>query len=235
MARKFFPSLLISLGMLLQTSPSPLHALKLGFSGLIPVAVAFGNIPVSTLQQIDLDGDNSPETINLYNGQMSIFSHDQTVWQSPLEWQIIQTAIADLNRDGKPEVILLLWRPFSPWPTDQWLPNGGRIAGFQNDEGQSCHIILIGWSRGGYHELWAGSAMADPISSFATADINDDEAQELVALEGRYTDSKSAPAQTLKVWEWNGFGFTVISSVEGRYRKMALVQAKDGHILILVP
>jgi hypothetical protein len=235
MLRKFFPILLLTLGTLLQASPTPLRALDLGPAGLVPASLPAGTTPVTPLTQADLDGSSPLETLSLYSGRLSILSGGETVWQSPESWQIVQAAISDLNRDGKPEVTLLLWRPFRPWPVDQWLPNGGRIAEFHNAEGQSCHIILIGWTRGGYHEVWAGSAMADPIKSFAVADLNSDNGQELLALEGRYTDSQSAPARTLKVWEWNGFGFTIVSSIDGTFSTMTLVQANNGHILILVP
>lgn len=235
MLRKFFPIILLTLGMLLQAPPAPLRALELGPAGLLPASIPAGITPVTSVTQADLDGNNTPETLALNGGRLSIFSGGETVWQSPQVWQIVQAAISDLDRDGKPEVTLLLWRPFHSWPADQWLPNGGRIAEFHNAERQSCHIILIGWTRGGYHELWAGSAMADPITSFAIADLDGNNAQELVALEGRYTDPKSAPARTLKVWEWNGFGFTSVSSIDGTFSKMTFVQAKNGHILILVP
>jgi hypothetical protein len=77
--------------------------------------------------------------------------------------------------------------------------------------------------------------MADPISSFAIADLDGDKTQELVALEARYTDPMSASAHTLKVWEWNGFGFSVVSSLNGIFNKMTLVQTPDGHILTLIP
>jgi hypothetical protein len=235
MARNFFPILWLTLGMLLQVSPAPLRALDLGPAGLIPTSIPAGIAPITPFTQPDLDGNRTPETLALTGGRLSIISSGEIVWQSPQAWQIVQAAISDLNHDGLPEVTLLLWRPFRPWPVDQWLPNGGRIAEFHNAEGQSCHIILVGWTRGGYHELWAGSAMADPITFFAAADLNGNNNQELVALEGLYTDPQSAPARTLKVWEWNGFGFTVVSSMDGAFSKMTLVQANNGHILILVP
>jgi len=235
MPRKYLPLILVTLGMLLQISPAPLRALDLGPAGLIPVSIPPNTTPVTTLTQADLDGNSTPESLGLTGGRLSIFSSGKTVWQSPQAWQIVQAAISDLNRDGQPEVALLLWRPFRSWPVDQWLPNGGRIADFHNSKGQSCQIILIGWTRGGYHELWAGSAMADPITSFAAADLDGNHTQELVALEGRYTDPRSAPARRLKVWEWNGFGFTVVSFIDGRFNKMSLIQASNGHILILVP
>jgi hypothetical protein len=243
MPRKFFPIILLTLGMLLQASPAPLRALDLGPAGLVPVSIPAGAAPVIPVTQADLDGNGIPETLTLIGGRLSIFSGSETVWQSPQAWQVVQAAISDLNHDGNPEVPLLLWRPFRPWPVDQWLPNGGRIAEFHNSEGQSCHIILIGWKHGGYQELWAGSAMADPITSFAAVDLNWDHAQELVALEGRYADpgpvpealEGSVPARTLKVWEWNGFGFTVVSFMDGTFSNIVFVQARNGQILILVP
>ena len=235
MLRKFFPILLLTLGTLRQAQPAPLRALDLGPTGLIPASLPAGTATVTPLTQADLDGSGPLETLSLIRDRLTIFSGSETVWQSPEAWQIVQAAISDLNRDGKPEVTLLLWRPFRPWPVDQWLPNGGRIATFHNAKGQSCHIILIGWTRGGYHEVWAGSPMADPIKSFAVADLIGNNAQDLVVLEGRYTDPQSSPARTLKVWEWNGFGFTDVSSLDGAFSTMTLVQANNGHILILVP
>ncbi len=168
-------------------------------------------------------------------GIFSINSGGTIAWQSPADWQVVQGAIADLNQDGRPEISLLLWRPFQPWPVDQWLPRGGRIADFQDPKGQSCHVILIGWKNNGYHELWAGSAMSEPITSFKTADLDGDNALELVALEGNYQNPRSAPARVLKVWKWNGFGFSVVSSMTGIFDKMTLVRTIDGKVLILVP
>jgi hypothetical protein len=235
MLNKNWLIILLTLGVLLQVSPASLRALHLGSEGLSPISIPSEVKSVIPITQADLDANDNPETVIVTDGRLSINSKDGIVWQSPPEWQVLQVAISDLNHDGNPEVALLLWRPFRPWPVDQWLPNGGRISGFHNSQGLSCHIILVGWTRGGYHELWAGSAMADPITSFATADLDGDSIQELVALEGRYSDPRSAPAGTLKVWKWNGFGFTVVSSLDGIFNKMGLVQAKNGAILILVP
>ncbi len=235
MTRKTLPIILLTLGTLLQVTPAPLRALSLGPSGLLPASIPSGVEPLTMLQVADLDGNGVPETLSLTSGILTIFSGDGIVWKSPPEWQIVQATIADLNHDRHPEVALLLWRPFSTWPVDQWLPNGGRISDFHDAKGQSCHVILIGWGSNGYHELWAGSAMADPISSFAAADMDGDNIQELVALEGRYSDPRSPIARTLKIWKWNGFGFTVVSSMDGVFSKLTLVQANTGRVLILVP
>jgi len=233
--QRILPFLLLAFGTLLQVSPASLRALELGPAGLVPVPIPAGTAPVTPVSQGDLDRDGRPETLALAGGRLSIFSAEMAVWQSPETWQILQAAITDLDRDGQPEVTLLLWRPFRSWPVDQWLPNGGRISEFHNAEGRSCHIILVGLRNGRFQELWAGSAMAEPIISFAAVDLNGNNVQELVALEGRYTDPRSAPARALKIWEWNGFGFTVVSLLDGEFDKLTLVQARYGHILILVP
>jgi hypothetical protein len=142
--------------------------------------------------------------------------------------------ITDLNRDGLLEAALLVWRPFKPWPVDAWLPNGGRINNFHDSSGRSCHIILIGWYQEAFRERWAGSALAEPVNSFAAVDLIQNGMQYLVTLEGAYDDLPSAPSRRIKVWEWNGFGFSVVSESEGAFSLMATAQAQDGRVLILV-
>ena len=142
---------------------------------------------------------------------------------------------SDLNQDGRPEVVLLVWRLFKAWPVDQWLPSGGRINSFHDADNLSCHIILIGWHTGQFRERWAGSALAAPVKSFAIADLTGEGKQFLVTLESEYVDPPSAPARRLKVWEWNGFGFTIVSQKDGLFSHLAIVRAGDGRTFILVP
>jgi hypothetical protein len=243
MLRKFVLLAVSILGMFMLTSPAPLQALYLGPAGFTRVSLPSGAIPIQPSMQADFNRDGVPESLALANDRLTIFSSSGSALQSPPGWTVVQAEVTDLNQDDTPEATLLVWRPFRPWPVDQWLPHGGRIANFQDGEGYSCHIILIGWRGSQYGELWAGSALAEPVRSFAAADLNRDGAQELATLEGTYTDSRlslwasegSAPARTLKVWEWNGFGFTIVSDIKGVFLKLVLSQADTGHILILVP
>jgi hypothetical protein len=143
--------------------------------------------------------------------------------------------IADLVHSGRPQAVLLVWRPIRPWPVDRWLPHGGRIDRFHNRSGKSCQLILIGWRRDRFTEVWAGSALADPILGFAAADLEGNGQQELVTLEGAYADSLSTPAHALKVWEWNGFGFSVIDSIQRTFTKFVLARDEYGQMVILGP
>ncbi len=235
MLRKFVLLAVLALAMLLQTSPMPLHTVYLGPAGFTPTSLPDGAVPIQPTTQADFNRDGLAEILVLVHGHLTIISSGKSVWQSPSSWTVIQAEITDLNQDGTPEATLLVWRPFRPWPVDQWLPHGGRIADFQDGEGNSCHIILIGWRGNSYGELWAGSALADPVKSFAAADLNGDNAQELVTLEGTYADSRLTPAHGLKAWKWNGFGFTIVSNMQATIDKFALIQNNAGRILILVP
>ncbi len=225
----------LALGVLFQVSPAPLRAWDLEAGDLRPRPVPAQAAPLTPSTAADLNGDGQLEALAVHHGRAAILSAGRTVWQSPAGWQVLQAGFSDLNHDGRPEVTLLVWRPFQPWPIDRWLPYGGRIQGFQDAAGWSCHLILVGWRRDGYGELWAGSALAEPVRQFAAVDLNGDGAQELVTLEGNYARSRSAPAHTLKVWSWNGFGFTVVSSIDHSFSHMAVLRQADGRILILTP
>lgn len=231
----FIPLFLITLASLLQATPRPGRAWQLQEAHLTPISIPPGIAQLAPITSADLDRDGRPEWLTLNKNQITIFSHRGVVWQSPSEWQITQAAFTNLNRDDLPEVTLLLWRTFRPWPVDAFLPYGNRIAGFHDQQGNSCHIILIGWMNGLWKELWAGSALANPITAFAVADLTGDEHQELITLEGRYTAFRSGPAQALKVWEWSGFGFHLVASVQGLFSDLLLAQEGSGQVLILTP
>lgn len=236
--RKIIAFAILSAALLVQTSPIPQRALQLGPDGLVSEYSPAGLVPILPPSQADFSRTGAQARLELAGGHLAIVTGDRVVWSSPPAWTVVQAEITDLNRDGSPEAALLVWRPFQPWPVDQWLPHGGRIAGFQDSRGYSCHIILIGWRGSAYGELWAGSALAEPVRSFAAADLNGDHTQELITLESSYARPwtfHAAPAQALKVWEWNGFGFSIVSKMEGAFDKLALAQANSGHILILVP
>ncbi len=235
MQRRIIPLILSALGILLQTRPATPYALSLGPTGFSPGPIPLQRTLLPAQTQADLDGNGIPEILALKDTRLEILTGDLVVWNSPPEWQVAQAAFSDLDRNGVAEVTLLLWRPFRPWPVDEWLPNGGRIKDFHNAAGLSCHIILIGWRQGAYREIWAGSAMADPVAAFANADLDGDGFEELVTLEKLYTDPDSAAARVLKAWEWNGFGFTVVSYRNGSFNKMTLIHNDTGQVLILVP
>jgi hypothetical protein len=159
---------------------------------------------------------------------------DQGNWSSPAGWTVQQADWTDLNHDGQSEVTLLVKRPFAPWPVDRVLPYGGFINSHQDADGFSSHIILIGWKGDHWGELWAGSALARPVRSFQTCDVNNDGRQELMVLEGDYTDRDQSTATSLAIWEWNSFGFDLVSRLKRPVTRAIPVLTEGNQSLILV-
>jgi hypothetical protein len=77
--------------------------------------------------------------------------------------------------------------------------------------------------------------MADAVKIFTVADLMGNGRQYLVTLEGQYDDLPSSPARRLKVWEWNGFGFTNVNELEKAFSLVGTAQMEDRQILILSP
>jgi hypothetical protein len=182
----------------------------------------------------DLDGDGQAEQVVLQDHRAYILGHEETLWSSPEEWRVEEALITDLNADQTPEVSLLLWRAFAPWPIDSYLVHPGRIDSFHNRKGQSCHLILIGYRDGHFIEVWAGSALADPLLQIAALDLDGDGRQELVALESHYNQLLPI-GEALTIWEWNGFGFTLRwRGLSGRLAEMQAISGFRGSDLLLI-
>jgi len=203
-------------------------------TGLQPTVTLSGKA-LESIEPVDMNNDGQSEEIHLQNGRVELRQGQARLWSSPESWRVGAARLGDLNRDGLPELVLLVWRPWQPWPVDKVLPYGGRIAGFQNADGMSCHLILIGWRGQSFGERWAGSALADPLNAIEVADLDGDGRIELAALEGSYLNSPSSPADSLTIWAWNGFGFGLIDRQPGSFRNLSLITTGQRVILATTP
>lgn len=215
-------------------SPANLSALEMRGESFAWGHALASAAPLPQPTAADFNGDGSLDRLSLTGGLARVTSGDRIVWQSPAAWNVAEGLVTDLNHDGKPDLALLVWRPFAPWPIDRYVPHGGRLRGFQDEAGASCHLILIGWRDGGWREVWAGSALVDPLFHLAATDIDGDGIEELMALEGRYGARRSTHAGNLTLWRWNGFGFNLDARWSGRFSQFQIVRSANGHPLVLV-
>jgi hypothetical protein len=234
-SRSIFPLrriLILLSGVFLLAAPhSNLRILRWTADGWLESAPPPSFRPAETVRTADLDGDGKFERLELSGGTVRVVRDGNAFWTSPGAWEVSDAQIADLNRDGNPEVVLLVWRPFAPWPVDAVQPHGGRISGFHDARNRSCHIILWGWAGDRYRELWAGSALAEPVLAFRAADWNGDGAADLAAVETEY--AASASARALSLWEWNGFGFTLVERIHRSISGFAFLTGDDGRPWLL--
>ncbi|MBN2082368.1 hypothetical protein JW859_09200 [bacterium] len=162
----------------------------------------------------------------------------------PVDWEVLAAERADLTGDGEPEYALLVWRPWLDWPIMSWTGRASPIAGHQDADGNSCHLILLNpagrdtehQADHSYDLVWAGSALARPLTAIAVAELDDQPGTELLALESSYLAGREVPADCLSVWQWNGFGFSLLwRSEPGSYRDLRAIDLNgDGTAEILV-
>jgi hypothetical protein len=188
--------------------------------------------PIIPTRESDLDADGRIERITFSAGRVTVMRAEEPLWITPPEWEVTAAQMADLNWDGRPEVVLSVWRPGKPWPIDAWLPHGGRIAGFHDAQNRSCHIILWGWGRTRFRELWAGSAMAEPVVGFFAADWDNDGRDELMTVESVY--DLPAQGRALALWEWNGFGFSLAGRRRSGIGRYVLLLDERGFPAVLL-
>jgi hypothetical protein len=225
---------LLAILSLSQVSPAHLRAFALIDGILTPQDLPGSGRAYAPRLVADLDADGVEETLAVDSGRAILRQGAEVTWSTSPDWDVREARITDLNQDGQPEIALLVWRDFAPWPIDAYLVSPGRIADFHDSQGRSCHLILIGWRRGQFREVWAGSALSRPLLAFEAADADGDGDQELAAVEARYDDPPNQ-GRSVSVWSWNGFGFTLAGRADAaRASSLQVTRIHAGFDLLVV-
>ncbi len=156
--------------------------------------------------ETDLTGDGEVDQIYRRGSQVFVYENGRQVWKSPGEWQVTDLAIGDPNDDGRSEIILSVRKPDT--------------AGIMRS-----HPFIVGYRQGAYRLMWGGSAVSEPIRELELADVDADGKQELIVLE----DARMGK-QTVSVWHWHGWGFTLTwRSESGWYQNLGIINGEDSH------
>jgi poly-gamma-glutamate synthesis protein (capsule biosynthesis protein) len=169
-------------------------------------AAIYGGTPenaaiASKKEWADLDSNSIQEIYSLENGRLTITENANIIWRSPADWWIDNYILADSNNDGVLDVNLSVWKA----------GNFGASKPFwikENDMSVKNHFFVFGFVNGEMRPIWQSSNLEAPNCEFIFADINGDEENELVVVEGDYSEKPKCDGNYVAVWKWNDWGFS---------------------------
>lgn len=152
-------------------------------------------------EQADLDNNSIPENYVLENGKLTIAENEKKIWQSPNDWWIDNFILADSNNDGIVDINLSLWKS----------GNFGTSKPFwvkENDMSVKNHFFVLDFVGGSVKQVWGSSNLAEPNCEFKIADVDNDGKNDLVVIEGDYSQKPKCTGNYIAVWKWNDWGFS---------------------------
>ncbi|OQX51096.1 hypothetical protein B5M47_01865 [candidate division CPR3 bacterium 4484_211] len=156
---------------------------------------------ISKQELKDLDNDSIPENYNLESGKLAITENGKMIWQSPSDWWIDDFVLADSNNDGVLDINLSLWKSGSFGTSKPfWVK--------ENDMSVKNHFFILGFVGGLIRQIWGSSNLAEPNCEFKIVDIDDDGRNELVVIEGDYSQKPKCEGNFVAIWRWNDWGFS---------------------------
>lgn len=175
-----------------------------------------GEAVVSRKERADLDNNGVQETYALENGRLTITENANIVWQSPTDWWIDNFILADANNDGVSDVNLSVWKA----------GNFGTSKPFwikENDMNVKNHFFVFDFVNGAMRSIWGSSNLGVPNCEFKIADIDGDRKNDLITIEGNYSQKPGCNGNYVAVWKWNGWGFSnEWRSDRGQFRNLSI-------------
>jgi len=178
-------------------------------------------------KQADLDNNLIKETYILENGKLTISENSKIIWQSSTEWWVDNFVLADSNNDGIADISLSLWKA----------GNFGSSKPFwvkENDMSVKNHFFVLDFINGEIKQVWGSSNLAEPNCKFQIADIDNDGKNDLIVIEGDYSQKPKCSGNYVAVWKWNDWGFSnEWRSERGNYTNLE-IEKIDGKNYIVV-
>jgi len=182
---------------------------------------------ISKQEWVDLDNNSVPENFDLENGKLTITENEKMIWQSSSNWWIDDFVLADSNNDGIVDINLSLWKS-SSFGTSKpfWVK--------ENDMSVKNHFFVLDFSGGSIKQVWGSSNLVEPNCEFKIADVDNDGKNDLVVVEGDYSQKPKCDGNYVAVWKWNDWGFSnEWRSEKGNFANLE-IEKIDGKSYIVV-
>lgn len=156
-----------------------------------------------------------------------IVENSQSIWRSSKDWWIDDFVLADSTNDRIVDINLSVWKS----------GNYGNIRPFwieKEDLSVKNYFFIFNFENKTIRPIWQSSNLANHNQELVIADIDDDNKNDLIVIEGDYPDSKKCKNNYIAVWKWNGWGFTnEWRSDKGNFCNLEIEKA-DGKSYIVV-
>lgn len=151
-------------------------------------------------EESDIDKDGKPEEYILKDGIFRINEKNEQIWQSENNWWVDDFFLADSTGEGEININLSLWRKGSFGTSKPfWVK--------ENDMRIRNHFFVYKFEDDSLKPVWHSSNLSVPNCEFLLADVDKDKKNELVVIEGEYTDDWSCQGNYVAVFKWQEWGF----------------------------
>lgn len=167
------------------------------------------------IKKISLDQSFDFAQIELKNKKIEIKNNNKLIWETPAEWKVEDFILADSTNKGETYLNLLVWKSGSYGPHQPiWIK--------ENDLSIKNHLFIFKIKDLKIEPIWQSSALLAPNCEILITDINNDQENELIVLEGDYKNQK-CEGQYVAVWKWHEWGFqNEWRSEKGNYQNLRI-------------
>lgn len=153
------------------------------------------------IESADLDRDSKKEKYILEKGILTINEESKNIWQSSDDWWIDDFILADSTNDKIVDINLSVWKVGNYGPSRPfWVK--------ENDLSIKNHFFILDFRDGEIKTIWGSSNLEVPNCKIEIFDTDSDSRNELIVVEGNYSDFPDCKSYYRAFWEWNNWGFS---------------------------
>lgn len=182
---------------------------------------------ISKSETLDINNNYFKEEYILEKGQLKIVENQKVIWLSPADWWVDDFILADSTNDNKIDINLSVWKSGN-------FGSGKPFWVKENDKAVKNHFFVFNLEGDSIKPVWQSSNLTSPNCEIAIGDVDQDERNELVVIEGEYTDNFTCQGKYVAVWRWNDWGFkNEWRSEQGEFNDL-MIEKMNGKSYIII-